>query len=634
MRALMLALVLVFLPYLLDLPFWIALLSLGLVGWRWMNLHRGWPMLSLPMMFLVVVAAGVGVWQEFGTVVGRDGGVSVLLVLLGLKLNESRKTRDALLLVLMSFFTLVAFYFFRQDVLTLIYTLGVATLLFAVVVYWRKGRGALPDQLKRIFPLLLRALPFTLVLFVVFPRPDAPLWAMPAQSQNSESGLADEITPGSVSSVAKSETVAFRVEFLDPPPPRAQLYWRGPVFEAFDGRNWTQRSVWTGFTPNTRIESRGRVIRYRSTVEPHGRMWVLALDRFAGTTSSVRLSSNYQVVTRPFVVRQRFELQADTEAIIGREESRGVLQYNLLLPGQNNPRARALAASWQDLPPAERVRAGMEFFSSGGFIYTLNPPVLESPDPMDELLYQTRQGFCEHYAGAFAFLMRAAGVPARVVGGYLGGDLNGSAGYTIVRQSEAHAWVEVWLEGQGWVRVDPTAAVSPARLTEGLAASLQAPADLSPLTRGEQTWLTRAQLQLDAFQFAWDQWVIGYNGTQQRLLLSLLGAHKAVVALIVVVLLALTLLPILLRRTVRATHQTSDELRRLYQQFIRRFSIQPELSEPVSQYVQRLARAHPEQAEDIEGILETYQDLRYGPEATPEQVKGFRQQVQGFRLRK
>lgn len=632
LRALMVALALVFLPFFLDLPLWVVALALGLLGWRWMTLSRGWPMMSLPVMFVVVAGAAFGVWQEFGSVAGRDGGVSVLLVLLGLKLNESRKTRDALLLVLMSFFTLVASYFFRQDVLTLIYTLAVSLLLFGVVVYWRTGARDWRPQVRRAVSILLRALPLTLLLFVVFPRRDAPLWTMPSQNQSADSGLADEITPGSFSSVAKSETVAFRVEFIDPAPRQDQLYWRGPVFEVFDGSDWTQRPVWAGFSGNTRIEGRGRMIRYRMILEPHGRQWVLALDRYAGSSGPVRVTSNYQAVTRPFAFRQRFELRASPEAYIGRQESSTVLEYNLLLSDQSNPRSRALAASWRGLPPAERIQAALQFLRTGGFVYTLTPPALPGPHPIDDLLFQTRQGFCEHYAGAFAFLMRAAGIPARVVGGYLGGDENAVAGYTIVRQSDAHAWTEVWLEGQGWVRIDPTAAVAPARLTRGLAASLSNPAALPALSRGEQNWLTRLQLQLDAFQFSWDQWVIGYNGNQQRFLLSLLGLQGGWIVLLVLVLGSVALLPILLRRAGQAVPQSRDELRQLYQQFIRPFRLPPDPAEPVGQYASRLALAFPEQAEEILRILEAYQDLRYGPEASQQQLKAFRQQVRKFRL--
>lgn len=631
LRALMLGLVLVFLPYMLDLPFWVVGLSLLLVGWRWMVLARGWPMLQNLWLLLILSLSAMGIWMEYGALVGRDGGVAVLLVLLTLKLNESQKTRDALLLILMAFFTLVSLYFFRQDVFTMVYTLGVAVFLLATALFWQAQRATLKTYWKPALVRFVKALPLAVVLFVVFPRPEGPLWSMPNQNA-ATSGLADQVSPGTISNLAKDDSVALRAEFLDPSPRKDQLYWRGPVYELYNGQDWLQRSIWRSFPDNLQVEYQGRVVRYRTTVEPHGSPWVLALDTFAGGSTQVRYTANYQAIVRPIAVRQRFELQAVLDATTGRNENSQVLALQLQLPAQGNPRARALAESWKTLPPERRVQAALNFLRSGGFSYTLTPPLLSGPNSIDDLLFGTKQGFCEHYAGAFGFLMRAAGVPTRLVGGYLGGTPSADGQYLIVRQSDAHVWNEVWLENRGWVRIDPTGAVSPARITQGLVASLQNLEALSPLLRDQDSWLSRLRLQWDAWQYAWDQWVIGYNGEQQRRLFGLLGLSGVLLALVVLVLLGLAVLPSVLQRKPRVLCQT-DELLKGLSVFVKRLGMAPEPSEPIGEYAQRMAKLYPEQAHDILAIAESYQNLRYGPTSSKEQVQAFLRQVRTFRLR-
>lgn len=632
LRALMLGLVLVFLPYFLDLPFWVVGLALGMVGWRWMALIRQWPLLRNTWLLLILLFAGIGIWMEYGTLVGRDGGVAVLMVLLTLKLNESRKSRDALLLILMAFFALFALYFFRQDVLTLIYTLAVAVFLLATTLFWQVREGTVLDQWRPAMWRFLQALPLALVLFVVFPRPDGPLWSMPNQKA-ATTGLADQVSPGTVSELAKDDSVALRAEFLDPLPRKDQLYWRGPVYEYYDGQDWTQRPVWRRIANNLQIEYRGRLVRYRSTVEPHGYPWVLALDTFAGGNSQVRYTSNYQAVTLPIAVRQRFELQAVLDSTTGRNEDPEVLKLQLQLPENINPRTRALAESWKGLPPEQKVQAALDFLRAGGFVYTLSPPLLRGPNAIDELLFRTKQGFCEHYAAAFGFLMRAAGMPTRLVGGYLGGTPNADGRYLIVRQSDAHVWNEVWFENQGWVRVDPTGAVSPARINTGLAASLQDLAALSPLLRDQNSWWSQFRLKLDAWQFTWDQWVIGYNGEQQRRLFALLGMSGVVLVAAVMVLLGLALLPAVWRRRLPRAPET-DEVLKGMALFAQRLGNAPEPSEPMGEYALRMASLHPEQASDILAIAESYQNLRYGPPSSKEHVQAFLRQVRAFRLKR
>ena len=363
--------------------------------------------------------------------------------------------------------------------------------------------------------MLLQALPLAAALFVLFPRPDSPLWQLPISGSQSTSGLSDTVNPGGISSLALSDEVAFRAQFDGAVPEVSRLYWRGPVMEVFDGAAWRIGSSPRQFPE---VIVRGPTFNYTLTVEPHDRAWVLALDAPASLPPGTTISQNLQVLKPSRIgTRTRFKLSAVTDYSYGLNADPAWLERNLQLPPRSNPRTRELVKAWLGLPPAERVQAGINVFARGGFAYTLNPPTLPVYDGIDAFVFNTKRGFCEHYASAFAFMMRAAGVPARVVTGYQGAEANGT--YLIVRQANAHAWTEVWLAGQGWVRVDPTATVSPERIERGVSALSGAPG----LASGQYGLLGGLSLRLDALQNLWNTWVIGYDGAQQRQLFQKLG---------------------------------------------------------------------------------------------------------------
>jgi transglutaminase-like putative cysteine protease len=296
-------------------------------------------------------------------------------------------------------------------------------------------------------------------------------------------------------------------------------------------------------------------------------------------------------------------------------EAAAILQQSLALPAHFNPRTRALAAEWQSLPPREIAEAALTKFRSEPFYYTLQPPLL-GPDAMDEFLFTTRRGFCEHYASAFVFLMRAAGVPARVVAGYQGGEVNPVDGYLTVRQSDAHAWAEIWLAGQGWVRVDPTAAVAPARIEQGIAAALPEGEPLPVVVRIDADWLRQLRNRWEAANNSWNQWVLGYNPQRQREVLSRLGLADAdwqkmtatLAVLCGTALLIVTLWTLPARRAV-------DPVQRAWQgyckELARRGMARAEWEGPLA-FAQRVARERPDLAELTSEAAACYAELRYG----------------------
>ncbi len=627
----LLALAVTAVPYLARGPAWFSVSVLILLGWRALIALRGWRQPPLLLLFTLAALFGWGLSVATGTLLGRDGGTPLLLLLTALKSLETHARRDGRLLVLLGLFTLSANFFFTQDTATFLHAALSAALLMGALVAWAQPRRqqvapleALLRQptLRRAGVLLLQALPLTAALFVLFPRPDGPLWQMPVSTGpgTTTTGLTDEVTPGSVSNLAQSDAVAMRAEFQGATPRRDQLYWRGPVLEAFDGRSWTRGP--RNPEPPSDVRVQGRAFDYTLTLEPDSGRWVTPLDLPANQPGGTRIDGNLVLTAEAVGAnRSRYALRSAPDARYGLAPLDGQLAYDTQLPPGVNPQARALAQGWAKLPPMGRVQAALRLLGNGSYRYTLNPPLLPGPNAVDDLLFSTRAGFCEHYAGAFAFLMRAAGVPARLVTGYLGGQPNG--GYLIVREADAHAWTEVWLANQGWVRVDPTAVVSPARVQEGLAAAL--PADSLPAVLRGGNWLGGLALRLDRFQNLWNQWVIGYDGARQRALLTSLGLGavgglKYVLALIAVLLVAALPLTLALRR---ARQTPPDPVHVAFARLARRLHLPRGESESASAWVERAAQAHPALAAQLSALTDEYQRLRYGPSPERAEVRGF-----------
>jgi len=512
-------------PHLFELP---PLLAAAVAlfftwgGWLW------WRSTRLPgrwLLMLLVIAYTAGIAIEYRTLFGRDAGVAMLAGFMALKMLEIKSRRDAHVVVTLGYFLLLTHYFYSQTIPTGLWLLASCVLLTATLIRLAGGAASLPLPTLRYAGLLvLQAIPFMLVLYLLFPRVNGPLWGLPQDAFKATTGLSDTMEPGSISELAQSAAIAFRANFDGETPPREQLYWRGPVMEVYDGQQWKPPASRFG-DPRPQLSTRGKTYTYTLTIEPHSQRWILGLDAPGELPAGTRLSNSLAVFSeRPITQRTRYELKAHPDYRFNIEEGPEVLERNLQLPAARNPRSIALAQSWkQETGNAEQVVAkALTFFRSEPFIYTLNPPLL-GPQGIDDFLFNTRRGFCEHYAAAFVVLMRAAGIPARVVGGYQGGETNPIDGYLVVRQSDAHAWAEVWLSGKGWVRVDPTAAVSPSRIEQSISAALPEGEALPGLVQLNTSWLRDLRFRWEAVNNAWNQYVLGYNPERQRELLSRLG---------------------------------------------------------------------------------------------------------------
>ena len=623
-------------PHLPRLPWWIALLVVGLLAWRAWVVQRS---IALPRRWLILGLAFTTlgmVYLHYKTIFGRDAGVALLVIFLALKLLEMRTLRDVTVVVLLAYFLALTNFFYSQTILTgALMTLTLVVLTTALVGF-NAPRRRVRDNLKTGSVLLAQGLPVMLILFILFPRVQGPLWGMPQDAFAGMTGLSDTMTPGNISSLSQSDAIAFRAKFDGEPPPRGRLYWRGPVFWEFDGRTWRAGRVPSA--QSYRFEPEGIPVQYEMTVEPHNRQWLFALDLAGQVPPNAYGTSDYQLLSRqPVRNRVRYTMHSflDYRAVAGATPAE--LDYARQLPPEVNPRARELALRWRREAKREddvMLRA-LDYFRSAGLRYTLTPPLLGA-NSVDELLFVTKSGFCEHFSSAFVFMMRAAGVPARVVTGYQGGELNPVDQFVVVRQSDAHAWAEVWLPSRGWVRVDPTAAVVPVRVESGLAAAVPDTEPLSLLVRVDATWLRQLRFSWEALANRWNQWVLGYNPERQREFLNLLGMpspdwQKMATTLFWAVGGVVTLIALfVLRRRL-----SKDPVQRVWLAFcakLARAGTERRPSEGPTEFAERAGRAHPARAGMVDGVAKLYADLRYGPQRDPDGLARLARMVREFRV--
>ncbi len=608
------------LPHLEYLPLWMSLACLVLWSWR---LALDLEDKSLPPRSLraLLALAGLGaVFWQFNSIVGQRAGVPLFILLLFVKLLESRSLAEKRLLLILTQFMAMSYFLTGQSPLMTAYLLLVSVLGVAVMAHLQAGgRLATGPSLRRALYLFAGGLPLALMLFVLFPRLDRPLWSLPADSRSAGTGLSDNMGPGDIANLIQSGEIAFRVQFTGARPEPNSLYWRGPVLSDFDGRVWhalPARQPFQGV-----LESRGTPWQLTLTLEPHQRRWLFSPGLPEPLPAETSLGAGLQWLARE-PVSQRKRWSAQVFADYRHREAPALLSQALALPPGFNPQARALAQSWRDTDPRPQalVQRALALYRES-FAYTLRPPLL-GLHSVDDFLFTTKRGFCEHYASSFVFLMRAAGVPARVVTGYLGGEINPLDGHVVVRQSDAHAWAEVWFgPEQGWIRVDPTASISPARVERGIGAALPA-AEMPPaLARLSVSWLQGLRHTWEMFNNRWDQWVLGYGQAQQLQLLARLSPDLASTrwlasATILAGLLGLGLLAWFYWRTPagaapdRAARAWRDMERRLA-----RIGLAPQAGEGPRNYMGRVALARPDLAGEVESIGRLYLDARYGGQA-------------------
>ena len=608
-------------PHVPFLPGWISLLIAAAVTWRWAAERRAWPLPPRWLRVLVAIAATLAVLGTYRTLNGIEAGTAFLVLLAGVKLLETRGSRDLTVIVFIAYFLLYSALLRDQRLPQLPYLLAGGVFLTAALMRVHAGSAGDSgrDVLMRTGALLLQALPLAILLFVLFPRLPGPFWGI-GTGESARTGLGDEMTPGDISDLSVSGEVAFRVRFTGAMPPPAQRYWRGPVLHEFDGRSW-RRPRAQAF-PSQEVTYLGEPVEYQITLEPTDRPWILALDIPAEwpEREAFRTFDFQLVAPRRLSEVSSFRLRSYPRFLAGAELPQSLRRKGLQLPEEGNPRSRALA---RDLvarhgDPQAIAQAMLTMFREQPFVYTLDPPKL-AENAMDEFLFETRRGFCEHYASAFTLVMRAAGVPARVVTGYQGGEFNPLGGYLIVRQSDAHAWSEIWIEGRGWLRVDPTAAVAPERIERGLIGAM---GELEPvpgrLRDASNLWL-QASLGWDTLNDLWNERIVRFNAARQLDLLERLGVDDPdwrTLGFGMAASLAAFFVGLSAYLAWRFRPPARDWPARLHDVVRRRLvrrGLHPQASEGPVAFLERAAAACPDLAADLVQIRDVYVDLRYGP---------------------
>ncbi|MCG2577813.1 DUF3488 and transglutaminase-like domain-containing protein [Dechloromonas sp. XY25] len=602
-------------PHVAHQGYWLSALAGLLMLWAFHLWRKDERLPSRWILLLLVVAACSGILIEFRTLFGRDAGVAMLVVFMAMKLLELKSRRDAMVVVVLGYFLLLTHYLYSQSIPTGLWLLFALWLVTATLVRLHGGPASTTKAtLRYAAGLCLQAIPFMLVLYLLFPRISGPLWGLPSDAHAGKTGLSDTMSPGSISSLVQSAEIAFRARFAEAAPPKHKLYWRGPVMEEFDGTIW--RPPISRNTATT-VESLSSPVRYELTLEPHNQHWILALDAPVQLPEGLTLNSTLATVQRlPVTERQRFQLAASLDYRYNASEDPRILRRNLTLPRNANPEAHALAQRWRDSDSRPRAIIGKALaLFAAEFTYTLQPPLL-GDNGIDEFLFRSKRGFCEHYAGAFVFLMRAAGIPARVVSGYQGGEFNPLDAYLVVRQSDAHAWAEVWLDGQGWVRVDPTAAVSPARIETGIADALPFGEPLPALVQWRADWLRTLRYRWEAVNNAWNQHILGYDPQRQRELLSRLGLPDtdwrslATLLGIACSLLVATMMAWTLYQRPRTDPALQLWQKALLQLARRQVDCAP--WETPTALAQRVREQCPDLAESFQNVVDAYLQARYG----------------------
>ncbi len=516
---LMFAQVVVVLPFALQLSPWIIAVGLFCGYWR-AGVYQGrWSYPHRWVKALLVVASVVGVAVSGAGAFSLETAASLLILAFALKLIEMKSRRDAYLVIFLAYFVIATEFLFDQSILVAVYELGAICVVTAAMVGLNQLHTRVRPlaSLRDASKLVLQALPFTLVLFLFFPR-IAPLWTVPLPTAG-KTGITDVVKPGAIASLTQSDDLAFRVVFDGEIPRNRDLYWRGLVYSEYKDGAWSVGpelpAVPRALRPEPEPEEGG--VSYEVLLEPTMSDWLFALDTAFPRSAGVAATQDYRLRSRdPILSVFRYGVASYPDFLMDEQLTRRLITRETKIDLQDSPRAVALARSMYAGDDERYVDDVLAMIREQPFRYTLNPPTLPDSGSIDAFWFDSRAGFCTHYAGAFVYLMRAVGIPARMVGGYQGGEVNPISNHLMVRQYDAHAWAEVWFRGQGWRRVDPTAAVAPDRIERGLSAALSANdrASLSALTSarlGEWSALADMLYRLDSLEHRWNLWVIGYD---------------------------------------------------------------------------------------------------------------------------
>ncbi len=636
---------LIYLPLIQRLPTQISLLVAGVLGLRVVALLRPLPLNKWVLAPLTIVGV-LNVADAYHSLAGRGAGTALLMTMMMLKLLELRSTRDLRLVSVLYGFLLVVQFLFDTSPWLVAYLALLAVGNFALMA--DLGMQPRPMRWRRRGRLALvltgQALPLAIVMFLLFPRLDAPLWDLGLGNDTGITGIKDSLEPGTITELVISDEDAFHVRFEEPPPiPAEAMYWRGLVLWNTDGRRWTPS--WHGRVDAspTDLVAIGDTLDYVVVLEPTGERWLFSLDLPIRAPTNAKLTTDFQIQSRQKVNDLRLYRMTSAPRHRMSRLSATDRQIGLQLPGNITERMQRLVAGWTagDADPGQIVERALAYFNDQPFRYTLLPPALGA-NPTDEFLFETQAGFCEHYASAFALLMRVAGIPSRVVVGYLGAEYNPLSGFFLVRQAEAHAWTEVWIDDEGWVRVDPTAAVHPTRVDDDAQMARlggQAPVRFRVANDGTLATIGR-QLRLltDALDAGWKNWVVGFSATRQQWLMAAVGLeHLRFYGLVILMFALLALLLAGWSAWINRVPTPADPVVRAWQRICHRLEkigLPRRNQEGPVDYCRRVEASRPDLKVELAPLLALYLRMRYRAYPAAAEAKLLVRASKGFRPRR
>lgn len=630
-------------PHITHIPATTLAFFYLLLSWRFIGIWKqNWLPNKLAVFFLTVFGL-ILLYSQHKGLLGRDAGTRLFITALALKLLEIKSERDLYLITYLAFIVAASQFLYEQSLALAAYILFVCCVLLATLVCINSGKPQTGAALKTAGIIIVQAIPMAVVLFILFPRVEAPKWMLFTEKHQARMGLSDSMEPGSISDLGVSDERVFRVKFTGALPPPGQRYWRGPVLSHTDGKRWTQVKGMSFGQFLDKPVFTGTPYQYTLMMEPQDKNWVFTLEMPAEFPTPLRRNANYQLITSENPdKRAEYKITSYTRyntGTITRTEYKDATQ----LPGGPSGKIKQLVTQLHgfDSPPEYFINQLLNHFRKENFHYTLTPPLMEE-NPIESFLFETRYGFCSHYAAAFVYLMRVAHIPARVVTGYQGGELNESGGFLEIRQADAHAWAEVWIEHKGWVRFDPTAAIAPERIERNIDIErLVSGGAISYMPTGAAAqaafnWLKQARQLWSSVDYQWQRWVINYDNKNQSRFLSSLGIAdiKAMIYWMVGIIGLIT--AVLSWILLYQKQKTTDRVLRIYDRFCKKLAkrgLSRGTGEGVKDFAERAKRKLPGQATDIDQITGLFVKLRYGRVSTPEDLKLFDKRVAGFKVR-
>jgi len=639
-KPILIALIVALLPQVLRLPLWITCWCIWLWGYMY---HISRSQRPLPGRFTRRLLTGIsmlGLILSFGYTIGGSAFISLIAVMAGLKPLEAGTHRDRMVAVFLSYFLIITNLIVFENLAITLYMFFSVAVTTAALIHINHPEGKINHHFQYSLRMVVQALPLMIILFLLFPRIQGSLWGI-KQRPYGYTGFSNSLSLGDVARLVVNDDIAFRVEFESPVPGSEKLYWRGIVFWTFNGREWTR-----GYpvSESAQTISGKDEVSYIVTLEPRGNRWAFALDMPVDSPPSSSLMGDHTLRLNQSPRKKiRYRLTSYTSYNTG--EMNRWEERALRLPPHGNEQSRQLAAEWRSMHSDDEalVSEALGYFRSNNFIYTLKPPRLGG-NQVDDFLFSEKKGFCEHYAASFAFLMRASGIPARIVGGYMGGTMNPYGNYMIVHQSDAHAWVEVFLKGKGWVRIDPTSAVAPGRISEGVATALSRDELPAFLIGEDDLWLSDFWQQIkfgwDAISTQWDIWFISYSFWEQQALLAWLGIVSGsnrwlnITLLLVMCAAILFAAGFILFRASRYSGK-KDRVQDHYIEFCKKLAQKGIVRRPAqgpydyAKMIKKLDQPFGEKAADI---IDLYVTLRYGEGGNAGDVGKFKIMVKNFRF--